>query len=41
MSYKIQTLSKFDKNLKALIKKYPSLKSEFIEFVKNLKENPI
>jgi len=41
MSYKIQTLSKFDKNLKALIKKYPSLKGEFIEFVKNLKENPI
>ena len=40
MSYKIQTLSKFDKNLKALIKKYPSLKNEFIEFVKKLKDHP-
>ncbi len=41
MSYNIKTLSKFDKNLKALIKKYPSLKLEFINFVKTLKENPL
>lgn len=41
MIYSIQTLAKFDKNLKALIKKYPSLKGEFIEFVKSLKENPL
>jgi mRNA-degrading endonuclease RelE of RelBE toxin-antitoxin system len=41
MSYNIKTLSKFDKNLKALIKKYPSLKVEFINLVKTLKENPL
>ena len=41
MSYNIKTLSKFDKNLKALIKKYPSLKVEFINLVKILKENPL
>lgn len=41
MSYNIKTLSRFDKNLKALIKKYPSLKLEFINFVKTLKENPL
>jgi mRNA-degrading endonuclease RelE of RelBE toxin-antitoxin system len=41
MSYSIKTLAKFDKNLKALVKKYPSLKVEFIELVKSLKTNPI
>lgn len=41
MSYNIKTLSKFDKNLKALLKKYPSLKVEFINLVKTLKENPL
>lgn len=41
MNYKIKTLSKFDKNLKALIKKYPSLKIEFIELVNKLKEDPL
>lgn len=40
MSYNIKTLARFDKNLKALIKKYPSLKVEFIDLVKTLKENP-
>ena len=41
MSYNIKTLSKFDKNLKVLVKKYPSLKIEFINLVKILKENPL
>lgn len=41
MSYSIKTLSKFDKNLKVLVKKYPSLKIEFIDLVKTLKENPM
>jgi mRNA-degrading endonuclease RelE of RelBE toxin-antitoxin system len=40
MSYKIKTIPKFDKELKRLVKKYPSLKSEFIELVSDLKENP-
>jgi mRNA-degrading endonuclease RelE of RelBE toxin-antitoxin system len=40
MSFNIKTIPRFDKNLKKLIKKYPSLKSEFIELVKNLKTNP-
>lgn len=40
MSYSIKTIPKFDKSLKKLVKKYPSLKVEFIQLVKNLKENP-
>jgi len=40
MSYKIRTIPKFDKELKRLVKKYPSLKNEFIELVSELKENP-
>ncbi|MBA3986405.1 MAG: type II toxin-antitoxin system RelE/ParE family toxin [Flavobacteriales bacterium] len=40
MSYSVKTISKFDKSLKKLIKKFPSLKEEFIILVKNLKENP-
>ena len=40
MSYKIKTIPKFDKELKRLVKKYPSLKKEFIELVSGLKENP-
>lgn len=40
MSYKIKTIPKFEKELKRLVKKYPSLKTEFIELVKELKEDP-
>lgn len=40
MSYNVKTISQFDKSLKKLVKKFPSLKEEFINFVKNLKENP-
>ena len=40
MNYNIKSLPKFDKNLKALSKKYPSLKAEFIELVNSLKKNP-
>jgi mRNA-degrading endonuclease RelE of RelBE toxin-antitoxin system len=40
MSYKIKTIPKFEKELKRLTKKYPSLKTEYIELVKELKENP-
>ncbi len=40
MSYKVIAVSKFEKELKRLAKKYPSLKKEYIEVVKELKEKP-
>jgi mRNA-degrading endonuclease RelE of RelBE toxin-antitoxin system len=40
MNYSIKTLPQFDKSLKKLAKKYPSLKAEFIGLVKSLKEKP-
>ncbi len=40
MSYSVKTIPKFDKNIKKLTKKYPSLKNEFISFVNSLKEDP-
>jgi len=41
MSYKVENTQRFAKELKRLVKKYPSLKSEFIELVASLEENPI
>ncbi len=41
MNYSVKSLPTFDKNLKYLAKKYPSLKTEFIDLVKILKENPL
>jgi len=32
MSYKVRTIPNFDKALKRLVKKYPSLKMEFVAF---------
>jgi len=40
MSYKVITIPKFEKELKRLAKKYPSLKSEYIVLVRNLSEEP-
>ena len=40
MSYKVKTIPKFEKGLKKLAKKYPSLKMEFIELINSLKQNP-
>ena len=40
MSYSIETTSYFEKQLKRLIKKFPSLKSEFKELILSLQENP-
>ena len=40
MNYKIKSIPRFEKEIKRLSKKYPSLKSEFIELVNELKENP-
>jgi len=41
MSFKVQNTQRFAKELKRLIRKYPSLKSEFIELVFSLEKNPI
>lgn len=40
MSYKISTVSNFDRELKWLAKKYPSIKTDLLEFAENLIENP-
>ena len=41
MSYNIKTISTFEKQASRLSRKYNSLKSELIELVKSLKENPL
>lgn len=41
MNYKITTIPKFDKQAKALAKKYPSFKSDLAELVELLSENPL
>lgn len=40
MNYSVKTIPKFEKNLKKLAKKYPSLKKEYIQLINSLKENP-
>jgi mRNA-degrading endonuclease RelE of RelBE toxin-antitoxin system len=40
MNYKILSIPPFDKQLKRLVKKYPSLKKEFIELVQSIEQNP-
>ena len=40
MSYSIFTISPFDKQLKRLAKKFPSLKMEYAYFIEQLKNNP-
>ena len=40
MSYSIQLTGRFEKELKKLLKKYPSLKSEIINLRDELQENP-
>jgi len=40
MSYKIFSIAPFDKQLKRLSKKYPSLKKEYIELLHSLEKNP-
>jgi mRNA-degrading endonuclease RelE of RelBE toxin-antitoxin system len=41
MSYNVEVLPRFEKDLKRLVKKFPSLKKEFIGLVNELKENPV
>lgn len=38
--YQVISIAPFDKQLKRLIKKYPSLKNEFINLVADLKNEP-
>lgn len=40
MSFEVKALSKFARQLKKLSKRYPSLKNEYAELVKQLKANP-
>ncbi len=40
MSYKVRTIPNFDKALKRLVKKYPSLKIEFIALLDSLEKEP-
>ena len=41
MKYSIIVTRRFEKELKRLAKKFPSLKSEFAELIANITENPI
>ena len=40
MSYSVLTISPFDKQIKRLAKKYPSIKIEFAELIENLEQEP-
>ena len=40
MSYKIKFIPKFEKELKHLAKKYPSIRSDFSTLLDSLKDNP-
>lgn len=40
MSYNVLTIPPFDKQLKRLAKKYPSLKKEFAELLESLEQEP-
>lgn len=41
MSYNVFTIPPFDKQLKRLFKKYPSIKEDFNLFLDDLEQNPI
>ena len=41
MSYSVIAIPVFEKELKVLAKKHPSLRSEFISLVQSLKEQPV
>lgn len=40
MSYKVISIPKFERELKRLVKKYPSLKAEYFDLVQSLKLQP-
>ena len=41
MSYKVLAIPPFDRQLKKLAKKYPSLKREFLALIESLEMNPV
>ena len=41
MSCKVYTIEPFDRSLKRLIKKYPSMKDDFLSLVEEIKEHAI
>lgn len=41
MSYRVITIRAFDRQAKRLLKKFPSLKSELLELITVLKEEPV
>ena len=41
MSYNIFTIPPFDRQLKRLFKKFPSLKEDFSDFLDDIEKNPI
>ncbi len=41
MSFNVKTIPRFEKDIKRLSKKYPSLKSEYVNLVNSLKERPL
>jgi mRNA-degrading endonuclease RelE of RelBE toxin-antitoxin system len=41
MSYNVVTIPPFDRQLKRLAKKFPSLKIEYADLIESLEENPI
>ncbi len=40
MSYKVKTIPYFERQLKRLAKKYPSLKKEYPDLIHSVSENP-
>lgn len=40
MSYSVLTIPPFDRQLKRLVKKFPSLKTEFADLVESLEKSP-
>ena len=40
MNYNIKTIPQFDKQLKRLVKKYPSFETDFVAFLPLLREQP-
>jgi hypothetical protein len=40
MNYKVKTIAVFEKQVKRLVKKYPSLKNELVLLISELKLNP-
>ena len=41
MSYNVLTIPPFDRQLKRLVKKYPSLKTEYVQLIETLEAEPI